>query len=73
VVTALSVSMTGYLAYLVDRKPETIALEEWMLGYWLLGWGEAISTGMLVAIFVAFKPHWLLTYSDVRYLPGAKN
>ena len=24
---------------------------------------------MLTAIFVAFKPQWLLTYSDERYLP----
>jgi uncharacterized membrane protein len=24
---------------------------------------------MLVAIFVAFRPHWLATYSDALYLP----
>ncbi len=70
--TALAVTLTGYLAYLAQRKPDTLSLEDWMLGYWLLGWGEAFSTGMLVAIFVAFKPHWLLTYSDARYLPGPK-
>jgi len=23
-----------------------------------------------VAVFVAFKPQWLLTYSDLQYLPG---
>lgn len=26
-------------------------------------------TGMLVAIFVAFRPQWLATYSDRLYLP----
>lgn len=26
-------------------------------------------TGMLTAIFVAFRPHWLATYSDSLYLP----
>lgn len=72
IATALSVTLTGYLAYLAGRKPDTLALDEWMLAYWLLGWGEAISTGMLVSIFVAFKPHWLLTYSDARYLPPSK-
>lgn len=70
-VTALAVTATGYLASMALQKPDTLDQQEWMLAYWLLGWGEAISTGMLTAIFVAFKPQWLLTYSDQRYLPGA--
>lgn len=70
IVTALAITLTGYLASLAEQRPDTLPLEDWMLGHWLLGWGEAISTGMLVAVFVAFKPHWLLTYSDQRYLPG---
>jgi uncharacterized membrane protein len=36
---------------------------------WLVAWGEAFLTGGLAAIFVAFRPQWLLTYSDTRYLP----
>ena len=36
---------------------------------WLMAWGDAFVTGMLTAIFVAFKPEWLLTWSDARYLP----
>jgi uncharacterized membrane protein len=36
---------------------------------WLMAWGDAFVTGMLTAIFVAFKPEWLLTWSDTRYLP----
>jgi uncharacterized membrane protein len=67
--TAVAISLTGFLAYLMQHKPDSIALEEWLLAHWLLGWGEAISTGMITAIFVAFKPQWLLTYSDERYLP----
>jgi uncharacterized membrane protein len=70
IATALAVTATGALAILANHKPDTLNEGEWMLGYWLLGWGEAISTGMLTAIFVAFQPHWLLTYSDQRYLPG---
>ena len=35
---------------------------------WLMAWGDAFVTGMLTAIFVAFKPEWLLTWSDTRYL-----
>jgi uncharacterized membrane protein len=36
---------------------------------WLIAWGEAFLTGALTAVFVAFRPQWLLTYSDARYLP----
>jgi uncharacterized membrane protein len=71
IITALAITFTGVLGWLAGRVPATIEVSDWVLGHWLLGWGEAFTTGMLVAIFVAFKPHWLLTYSDERYLPGA--
>ena len=71
VVTALAVTLTGYFAIFAQHKPDALSTEEWMLANWLLGWGEAISTGMITAIFVAFRPEWMLTYSDARYLPGA--
>ena len=34
----------------------------------LMAWGDAFVTGMLTAIFVAFKPEWLATWSDRLYL-----
>jgi len=39
-----------------------------MMARWLMAWGDAFITGMLTAIFVAFKPHWLATWSDKLYL-----
>lgn len=66
----IAVVLTGALALLAGRKPDVFATLEWMLGYTLVAWGEGFSTGMLIAIFVAFKPQWVLTYSDERYLPG---
>jgi uncharacterized membrane protein len=39
-----------------------------VVAQWLMAWGDAFVTGMLTAIFVAFKPEWLLTWSDARYL-----
>ncbi|WP_445322968.1 hypothetical protein [Ramlibacter sp. AN1133] len=39
-----------------------------VVAQWLMAWGDAFVTGMLTAIFVAFKPQWLLTWSDARYL-----
>lgn len=65
----VAVVLTGALAWLAGRKPEVFSTQEWMLGYTLVAWGEGFSTGMLIATFVAFKPEWVLTYSDARYLP----
>ncbi len=39
-----------------------------LIGFWLMAWGDAFITGMMCAIFVAFKPHWLATWSDHLYL-----
>ena len=40
-----------------------------MLARGLTAFGDAFITGMLVAIFVAFRPQWLATYADRLYLP----
>jgi uncharacterized membrane protein len=40
-----------------------------LTGRWLIAWSDAVLSGMLCAIFVAWRPQWLLTYSDRRYLP----
>ncbi len=39
-----------------------------LVAHWLMAWGDAIVTGMLAAVFVAFKPEWLATWSDRLYL-----
>lgn len=39
-----------------------------MVARWLMAWGDGFVTGMLCAIFVAFRPQWLATWSDTRYL-----
>jgi uncharacterized membrane protein len=40
-----------------------------MLARFLAAWGDAFLSGMLVAIFVAFRPAYLATYADRIYLP----
>jgi uncharacterized membrane protein len=68
IVTALSMSLAGWGTTWLHTLPvgtDTLTL---MMGHWLMGWGEAFSTGMLTAIFVAFRPQWLVTWSDARYL-----
>jgi len=39
-----------------------------MVARWLTAWGDAFVTGMLCAIFVAYRPQWLATWSDALYL-----
>ena len=39
-----------------------------LVARWLMAWGDAFVTGMLTAIFVAFRPKWLATWSDRLYL-----
>jgi uncharacterized membrane protein len=68
-VTALACTLAG-IAWLAWRPlPPGSDVALLALGHALLGWGEAFATGGLTAIFVAFVPQWLLTYSDERYLP----
>lgn len=39
-----------------------------LVARWLMAWGDAFITGMLTAVFVAFRPQWLATWSDRLYL-----
>jgi len=67
--TALAVGTAGLLrAWLVPAVAGADATAL-LAAHWLMAWGEAFMTGALTAIFVAFRPQWLLTYSDERYLP----
>jgi uncharacterized membrane protein len=43
-----------------------------LVARWLMAWGDAVVTGMLCAVFVAFKPQWLATWSDSIYLDAKK-
>lgn len=49
--------------------PATLSGGELMVARWLGAWGDALITGMITAIFVAFRPQWLATYADRLYLP----
>jgi uncharacterized membrane protein len=68
--TALAGSLTGLLAATLHADVGGLALEDVALGRWLAAWGDAWLSGMLVAIFVAFRPQWLATYADRLYLPA---
>jgi uncharacterized membrane protein len=60
--------MAGVLAQIVGHTLPGVGTSLSLVARWLMAWGDAFVTGMLGAIFVAFKPHWLATWSDRLYL-----
>lgn len=72
--TALAGMAVGVASVWLQRLPSGLQPDDLMLARALAAFGDAFLTGMLVAIFVAFRPTWLATYNDRIYLvPGAKD
>lgn len=69
IATAFANTAAGAAQALAQPLPPGLALEDLLLARGLAGWGDAILTGMIVSIFVAFRPEWLATYTDRLYLP----
>lgn len=67
--TALAGALAGTLQALVVPPPASLSLGDVALARMLAAFGDAWICGMLAAIFVAFRPAWLATYSDRLYLP----
>ena len=67
--TLLAMTLTGLLWVATQPPPPGSEASLLRIGRWLIAWGDAVATGMLTAIFVAYRPQWLATYSDQRYLP----
>jgi uncharacterized membrane protein len=68
--TALAVAGAGALAALLYGVPANLSLDDVLLARGLAAWGDAFLTGGMAAIFVAFRPEWLATYTDSIYLPN---
>lgn len=66
--TALALTATALLSAGLHEPPAALQPADWLLARLLAAWGDAFITGMLVAIFVAFRPHWLATYTDRIWL-----
>lgn len=67
--TALCTALAGVVSALLHGAPAGVAEADLMLARFLAAWGDAFLCGMIVAIFVAFRPQWLATYADRLYLP----
>lgn len=58
------------LLSLVDAYPDTKLIQESLLYTPLFMFPEMFVTGMLVSIFVVYKPDWVITFDDARYIVG---
>ena len=67
--TVLCMFIAGALAQWTGHKlAATVEPELALVARWLIAWGDGFLTGMMTAICVAFRPHWLATWSDQLYL-----
>lgn len=66
--TAVALFASGALYEGIHHLMEGVTVHEALVARWLMAWGDAFLTGMLAAVFVAFAPQWLATWSDERYL-----
>ena len=70
--TVLCLFASGALSQWSGHQLPGVGDELSLVARWLMAWGDAFVTGMLTAIFVAFKPQWLATWSDPLYLGHPK-
>ncbi len=66
-ILAVGLSATA-IAALAGLYPLPYLLEDYLPFYLLLAWAEAFATGMLLTIMVVWRPEWVATFDDRRYL-----
>jgi len=58
------------LLSLVNAYPDAKLIDESLLYTPLFMFPEMFITGMLISIFVVYKPEWVITFDDERYIIG---
>lgn len=53
---------------LAGAYPLEHLLENALPYYVLLAWSEAFTSGLVLAILIVYRPHWVATFDDARYL-----
>ncbi len=78
----LSAFVNGAIAMLASRMSTlavlwfsssssgAVAVSDYVLSSVLLAWGEALTTGMFMTLFVVYRPDWVRLFDDERYLMG---
>lgn len=69
---ALAIGLVAFVSTLVmalaGLYPADYLLEHYTPYFFLLAWSEAFTTGMLVTLMAVYKPEWLETFDDNRYI-----
>ena len=65
--TVVCLFIAGLLAQAAGEQLPGVQQELGKIARWLMAWGDAVVTGMLTAVFVAYRPQWLDTWSDDLY------
>lgn len=72
--SALAVMAVGFAASLILALGGVYGLDyllaEYLPYFLLLGFSEAWLSGMLMTLFVVYRPEWVATFDDSRYLAG---
>jgi uncharacterized membrane protein len=66
--SVLCLFASSLLAQVLGHQLPNIQTDLSRVALWLMAWGDAFITGMTCAIFVAYRPQWLATWSDGLYL-----
>lgn len=66
-ISVLGVASTGFAALTAAYSLDYL-LDEYLPYYLLMAWAEAFSSGMLITLMVVYKPEWVATFDDQRYL-----
>ena len=66
--TVACVFAAGVLAQWTGHALPDVDAELSLVARWLMAWGDGFVTGLVAAVFVAFRPEWLVTWSDRLYL-----
>lgn len=66
-IASVGLASTAYAAasgtYSVDYL-----LENYLPYYFLMAWAESFATGMIMTVLVVYRPEWVSTFDDKRYL-----
>jgi len=67
--TAVATAAAGSTEAALHGAPAGLSVADLALARGLAAFGDAWLSGLMVAVFVAFRPQWLATYADRIYLP----
>ncbi len=71
---ALAMFATGIMATALLAGAQVYPLEylrsDYLPWFLLMSWAEAFTTGAAITLLVVYRPHWVSTFDDRRYLAG---